>query len=78
MPDTSKVVFEDVEHTILPVATLAAKGMVWHFCTAESPDGFASLRGVPFDGSVPVRILIRKKSASGLTYHVERIVRTSW
>ena len=54
MPDTSKVVFEDAEHTILPVATLAAKGMVWHFCTAESPDGFASLRGVPFDGSVPV------------------------
>lgn len=77
MPDTSTVFFEHAEHTILPVDTLAAKGMVWHFRAAEG-EGFASMRGVPFEGSIPVRILTRKKSASGLAYHVERVVRTSW
>jgi len=77
VPDTSTVFFEHAEHTILPVDTLAAKGMVWHFRAAEE-GALASMRGVPFEGSVPVRIVTRKKAASGITYHVERVVRTSW
>ena len=77
MSGTSTVMFEGTEHTILPVETLAARGMVWHFRAAEG-DGLASMRGIPFDGSVPVRILTRKKVASGITYYVERVVRTSW
>lgn len=74
----SAVLFEGAEYTILPVATLAAKGMVWHFRPSDGPDALASLRSVPFEESFPVRITLRKKSAKNITYHVERVLRAAW
>jgi hypothetical protein len=78
MVPTSTVLFEDAEYTILPVATLAAKGMVWHFRPSETPDTLAAMRDLPFEGSFPVRVMERKKASTGITYNIARVVRTSW
>ena len=76
--DTNFVLFEGVEHTIPPLATSATKGMVWHFRASDTPGASASLREVPFEGSIPVRIVLRQKIGGLMSYHVQRITRTSW